>query len=1269
MFKLQRLEITGFKSFADYTEIIFTGNGITAVVGPNGCGKSNVSDAMSWVLGEQRAKFLRGEEMKDVIFQGTTKRNPSGMAEVVLHLVRDGTEYVSEETELDDIDKKLGNIDQNAVDVDVIEAEHLEELSIDHEPDAEGITIGDDIEAGDDVEFETVQAAQVGSIKTVEKKIRSKRRWRPRNFALDFAPGEAVSVARRLYLSGESEYQLNGKNCRLRDIHDLFAGTGLSGSHYAIIEQGKIGQILSSKPSSRRGLIEEAAGISKFRTRQRAAETRLASAKTNLGRISDIVSEIEKQTRTLQRQANKTKRYKILREDLRRLLKQTYAAEGKYFSQTVKDLRAKLSDANSIEREILGKVSERDEAFRNATVEARRGEENLTEVRAKHAENALNRDRAERERRYQEDQITELRSRTTVLDSEIKVTEERLRLLSNEIERLEKEETKEVAGAEKEQAALLEAEGLYREKIDELRRIERALESERNSHLEHTAAVERLAEIERQFETTLEKLSERIEGLRRENERADEVFKAREKEFAELEKSISAEREKLEKLLDEKQVLVDQAEEARTKLADEEKLLKEAREVFSSRKHRLETLNELEEKRAIYAPSVQKLFAEQSRIGVDFLGILADKFSVDQKAEKAVENLFGNYLQTVLVKSEKDAQKVVNFLNTNNLGRIPVLVFDPRSESGSVTGIGDSISQFLGVSKDFEAALTKIFPREMSAQIVENVEKIKGKKADIFLTLNGDLVIGGKLYISGNANAGEKNSSLLAFKRELRELAKDFERSKKETEQVENSFEKTREILAGKEDKLVDLQAFVVKVERELLSQEIHLKSLAQEIERAERHKKVVADEITQIENEIKQIEKRRIESQQNAKTAEQARLLSEEKIERVGADLLQIRISVEEENAILGGKRTRAEVAAERKRSTQNALSRVTTESAELAGRLERQNLENEENKKRVVEIANLNEELKQKIANAKEELKQEEIELKKAIEYLKESRERSDSLSTELGELNKNSAMARDERAGLEINQAETVTRLKNLDEKCMQDLNISLEELVEKSEIDEDFDLAESRKETESLREKLDNFGAINMLALEELSQTEERLEFLTSQQKDIVDGIQSAEDALREIKRRSRQRFRDAFEAINKNFTEFFHQLFGGGTGEMTLIEADDILESGIEIIAQPPGKRLQNMLLLSGGEKAMTAIALVLAIFRYHPSPFCLLDEVDAPLDDANVGRFVESVADMSENTQFIVITHNKRTMEAAKALYGVTMQEAGISKVVSVRFD
>jgi chromosome segregation protein len=247
--------------------------------------------------------------------------------------------------------------------------------------------------------------------------------------------------------------------------------------------------------------------------------------------------------------------------------------------------------------------------------------------------------------------------------------------------------------------------------------------------------------------------------------------------------------------------------------------------------------------------------------------------------------------------------------------------------------------------------------------------------------------------------------------------------------------------------------------------------------------------------------------------------------------------------------------------------------------------------------------------------------------------------------------------------------VTELKNITEQCQHELNVSLPELVESVVPSEDFELEDARPKAEDLRQRLENFGAINMLALEELAEAEERHVFLTGQREDIIDSIAATEEALREIKKRSREKFKEAFEAINANFTEFFQELFGGGQGQMTLLEAEDILEAGIEVVAQPPGKRLQNIMLLSGGEKAMTAIALVMAIFKYRPSPFCLLDEVDAPLDDANVGRFAQKIADMSEKTQFIVITHNKRTMEAAKALYGVTMQQPGVSKIVSVKFE
>ncbi len=1282
MFKLQRLEITGFKSFADYTEIVFTGSGITAVVGPNGCGKSNVSDAIAWVLGEQRVKQLRGEEMKDVVFQGTSRRKPSGMAEVVLHLVRDEEfEFAGDEENLSDIDETLGALDEQAVNLDEIEAQNAE-LSTQHSALGTQQTLGADAE---EIEIETVKAAQVGSIQTIETKVKTKRHWKSRSFALDFAPGEAVSVTRRLYLSGESEYQLNGKTCRLRDIQDLFAGTGLSGAHYALIEQGRIGQILSAKPSDRRNLIEEAAGISKFRTRQRAAETRLESAKINLRRISDIVSEIETQANSLRRQAAKTRRYKILREEFRASLRQTFAAEGKFLSALADDLGEKLEEATKAERRMFWEVAEKDDAFREATQNARAEEENLSDLRATHSENALTRDRNQRERQYKGEQIAALSERSANLKNEIGATEQKLKLLKTEIERLKKEEQKERTEAEKSELALREAERKYQDKLRGLSEIEIEIETERAEVLQHSAAFERLTEIGRQLENTGERLAERFEGLQREGIRARETFNEHRKELEKLEKSLVKERQKTENLHAERQQIVEEAGKARAILQASEKILSDLREEFSRKKNRLDALQELEEKRAVYAPAVQKLFAEEKRIGVKFLGTLADQLDVAEKAEKAVENLFGAFLQTILVESEDAARKTIRFLNENKLGRIALLVQSPKSkvqspkaevqsskfkvQSSNTKNQSQKIKDFLGVSAEFVELLAEIFPREMNAQLVESFENLNIKDNEIFVTFDGDLAFGGKLLVCGKVNASEKNTSLLAFKRELRELAGGVEKLNKEIEKAAKETAKAREVLAEKENRLVDLQSFIVKIERELLSQEIQAKSLAQETERAARHEKVVGEEARQIETELAETRKKQSEAELSAKKAETARIEASEKLAEISRKLAAERAKAEAENVVLNEKRTSAATSGERRRSAQIALKRIENENAELQARRERQNSEILETENKAGDLETSIAEITGKIASAEDERESEQNELATATAHLKLAREAADLMSSELAELNKQAAEARNARAALEIRQTEAVTRLKNLNEKSAAELNLSLIELVENEQVESDFDLDSARASVEDLRQKLENFGAINMLALEELAEIDERLTFLTAQRQDIIDGIAAAEEALREIKERSREKFRQAFTAINRNFIEFFQELFGGGRGEMSLLEAEDVLEAGIEIVAQPPGKRLQNILLLSGGEKAMTAIALVMAIFKYRPAPFCLLDEVDAPLDDANVGRFVDKIAEMSEKTQFIVITHNKRTMEAARALYGVTMQEAGISKVVSVRFE
>ena len=1277
MFKLQRLEITGFKSFADHTEVVFTGNGITAVVGPNGCGKSNVSDAISWVLGEQRAKSLRGGEMKDVVFQGSRNRKPSGMAEVVLHMVRDEDAFDIEENELEDIDQALSEIDEHAVDMDELDPQ-VEEVVV--EAVAETIEIhGAEVAIGDanglregdiEVEVEVVQAAQVGSIQTVEKTVRTKRHWRPRSFALDFAPGEAVSVTRRLYLSGESEYQLNGKTCRLRDIQDLFAGTGLSGAHYAIIEQGRIGQILSAKPGDRRNLIEEAAGISKFRTRQRAAESRLESSKSNLSRISDIVSEIDKQANSLRRQASKTRRFVVLQDEFRVLLRQLFAAEGRRLSNLIKQLGGELVDAHEAERRLAASVSETEEAVRRATHDARRAEEELGELRGLHSQNALERDRAEREHRYQSEQIVNLNQRSASVRSEISATEERLSLAGSERARLENEEQKEGAEADASRAILIEAESVYAGKIENVRRIEDELEVCRADLMRHTAAVERFDEVARQADANLRRLNERSSGLEREAARGEQTLQENNAALSSTQEELRSESAKLDDLNSEKIELLDRTAAAREKLRASEEVLRGVENEFSRGRHRLDTLQELEEKRAVYTAPVQKLFAAQDEIGVKFNGVLADHLRVDERLETAIESLLGEAIEAIVVSSIEDAKRTAEWIKRTGAGRASILVVPDGSTNGATPqrATGRTVAESLGLPPAFSAALSRVFPRQLAAEIVESFDGVEIGERDV-VNIEGDILYGGGLLVTGRENSGGENSSLLAFKRELSGLERSVARLDREIAAAKAKVEAERKAVAETEEKTVDLQSLIIQVERHILGLEMQERSFTQEVERAERHIRVVADESAQVAGEIDDVRKKIDEATANRDAAETGRAGAAGKLEGITQELNLARSISESENAVLNEKRTIAATSGERRRSVQSALRRIENEERELGSRVAALNMELTEVEGRIEQLRSSVSGIAGRLSSSEEEIARELAELQGLTATVGAARESSDRLTEELADANHKAAEAMNERAAIEVRQAEAVTSLRNITEKCVEELNCELAELSATEEFQDEFDLDATRERVADLRLRLENFGAINMLAVEELAEAEERLLFLTSQRQDIIDSIESAEEALREIKERSRAKFKEAFEAINTNFVQFFQELFGGGRGEMTLLESEDILEAGIEVVAQPPGKRLQNILLLSGGEKAMTAIALVLAIFRYRPSPFCLLDEVDAPLDDANVGRFVTKIAEMSEKTQFIVITHNKRTMEAARALYGVTMQEAGVSKVVSVKFD
>jgi chromosome segregation protein len=1285
MFKLERLEITGFKSFADYTEILFTGDGITAIVGPNGCGKSNVADAIAWVLGEQRVKHLRGGEMKDVIFQGARNRPPSGMAEVVMHMIRDEVDEV--EPDIEDIDSTLERIDDRLVNIDeIIPQESAEAAATD--PSAVAAP-------GNDEPAPEATASEPAPT----HKITHKRHWRRRNLALEFAPGEAVSVTRRLYRSGESEYLLNGKICRLRDIQDLFSGTGLAGGHYAIIEQGRIGQILSAKPMDRRTIIEEAAGITKFRVRQRATEARLDSARSNLSRISDIVAEIDRQVNSLRRQAAKARRYGVLREELRELLRHVYVAEDRKLAVVLEETKSKLAEISEIELGIADDLNKREEAARSATQEARSLEDELTTARAAAAEAVLRRDRQARECVYQKEQLSEIEKRKGEVTAEIEALTSRLVLIEAECRRLQQEDARLREEFDQSALGLRTAEESYAERLSAANAAEIEIESSRAELLSQTAIAERVREIARQLETTLERLSQQAESLAREGDRAASQHAERKLEAERYARELGDARARVTKLQAEREMAVDAVVRGHEAVSDTEAELTRVRDEHSRASHRLESLKELDHRRAYYSPAVQLIFSPtETPRDFHFIGTLADALNVDAKWERAVEGVLGSSLQSIVVPTPDDAVRAAQWLRENNGGRASFLVAglhggsEEVEEVEAVTALtcrleerpallpapAESIredliiSDLLGAPQQLVTVLKRTLPQKMNARIAANLEDAMVKSiatGEMYVTLNGDWIASGQFVNAGDARDLEEGAGLLAFKRELRELETRAEALAREVDAAANSAKDTRARMVELEDSVVLLNEQIGREEREAMAHEHTATSLTQEVERAERHMRVVGQDSARVDEERFEVENRRAQALLEADAAETAREAAADKVIKASALLTDLRREAETESESLAHQRAAAAAASERRRATTAELRRIEGELADFAARVERHRME-------LAEMAGRSDELQLSIADL--ELAASSVESDRAREEeqigdlsnrLHQARRQADEFSAELSELNRRAAEVRDSRGALEVQRAEAQARQTFVHENCQTELGQSLEDLARELTFTEEFDLEASHARVEELRTRLEGFGGVNMMALEELAEAEQRLLFLTVQRQDIIEGISATEEALREIKRRSRERFRHAFEQINKNFSSLFQELFGGGRGEMSLIDAEDVLESGIDVVAQPPGKRLQNVLLLSGGEKAMAALALVLGIFHYRPAPFCLLDEVDAPLDEANVGRFTDKVVQMSANTQFIVITHNKRTMEMARALYGVTMEEAGVSKLVSVKFE
>ncbi len=1286
MLKLKKLQILGFKSFCDRTELKFHGEGIAAIIGPNGCGKSNIADAISWVLGEQSAKTLRGSRMEDVIFAGTRDRNPTGMAEVSLTLI-DPEIYAGPDT---NAPTEIEIQDELPVE------ENWDEAEVRAQAAAETERAVEEAQPGKTEEVEGEAAAQAPAAETsgnessntaaavagplVVLKIRRRKFNQQQHHA-----GE-ISVTRRLFRSGDSEYLLNEKLCRLRDIQELFMGTGLGPESYALIEQGRIGQILSSRPTDRRAIIEEAAGITKFKTRKRLAEARLEDAKTNLNRVNDIFEEVTRQMNSLKRQANKAERYAKLRDEMRAKLRVVLASKFTQMDQESVTLDAQIHQLGEEIRQQSESVqqseaehSERTQRGYAIETETRQNRDRLSQI-------AIEGDRGKARIRTNEERCAELIVRTASAEAELAQAQNRLTALEEELDGHQQvldSAAADLAAAQQE-LAISQQEAACA--ATNLAMLEQEQESHRAAILEAVGGASHLR-------NQLTQSEERLAGIGREEQRLraevatassqSETFGGQRGQIALEFESVSQRASGLTAEIANLREAVDSKRSAET---DTKKYLDSIRSEYATALGKKGSLEAVIAEHGYSTESVRRLFQSGAMQGGNTpAGVLADFLEVEPRYERVVEDFLRDELNFVVVKSWDAADEGLRLLRSGVDGRATFLVHPEDSqakfsfvadESHHYAPLNDTVlplKNSIRVLNGFGKSLEVILPKLGNGYIVPDPavarELALSSPDAFFLSQTGECfhnvtVTGGK----------QRSEGPLSMKRELRDvlrLLEELERALREKEILALTLGREIKEYTSLLDRLEEEKR---EAEKQAMTSGHLLKQLDGEMSR-------VRDRIVICEREQQRLAAERQE-QESLIASRQAELSA---IEETRAQFEAQLAAGQDRLAALRGQRDDAAEATsqraarvatleERHRSATTLLQRIealVTEMRERAGALQTQmESASAEIAQRQNENVQLAEQLVQfeaerNAGEAREGLLQLESEqvrarLAEIDEFLRSMRQQLD--------------LARDRRGELSATAAKLQSDLQHLADTCLNELGMERAVLMTEAVSDTTIppvsgdELAAEDQAYREMRARLDAMGPVNMMALEEYKETAERHQFLETQRKDLIEAIENTAATIREIDQVSKQKFEEAFNKINENFQGTFRKLFGGGHGFMRLTDIENSAESGIDVVASPPGKKLQNVLLLSGGEKALTALALLVGIFQYTPSPFCILDEVDAPLDEANIARFTELVREMSVQTQFILITHSKRTMSIAPVLYGVTMQEPGVSKLVSVRF-
>jgi len=1167
MLRLENLEIAGFKSFYDPAKLDFPA-AMTAVVGPNGCGKSNICDAIIWVLGENRASHIRGETMEDVIFQGSARRRALSMGEVTLTLKTDNGHPASDDG--------------------------------------------------------------------------------------------TITLHRRVFRTGESEFRLNGKRVRMKDISDILMDTGLGIRNYSVMEQGKIDLILSNKPQDRRKLIEEAAGITKYKTKRRAAELKLEETQQNLLRIDDTLAEVTRNLNSLKRQAGKARKHKELIDQLSTAKRSLY--RGRIILAEAEQLNADaaVEEAKRLESELAERAADH--------------ESRLGEARSLHSEKSSRASTIREDLARLTSDGERLRSFLQQSEANLRDVVQRLEAAREQIASMQEEaaeqqtslneKTNALEGARNERNRLREisdqVERDRQERSDAVRQHEKAIADAREALMRTIARISAARNEVHQLEIAVEKcefyLTKLSDAARRATENRDGALATMQdwdRRVQTNEEALVAAQHAAREAVQHKEALQSRRDGMRESLAS-------ARDKVSQTTYKIDSLRTL-------LTSLESQDEDVRRVVLDLVPdstSAAETVRAAEGYEAALDTLLREVSKAAVVANAETAVEAIARLRERGAGRGAFIALD-YAPAGEGSRRGDAPYSVVGEGNVADAIRAAIPEAYIVGDLRQAVERAKERPSATFVTLEGD-VVRGPLLVGGKTEGA--TPGVFSLKRELSDLEALVSSEETRASGITADLQSVEADLRAADDARILAEEHARNAEQELRDVREQRSRSGAELDRFQKDLAVASEEQTLYADEKADLIRRRDTAVGDLHVLEQQEAATQETIRSQEEQLATSRQQFEEITEVAAKARVDVETATGNVNSIQREHENLSRIVVSLGSRMTQLGYE-------IETLARKQQETETAIADATHQLESssarvvELTELRAAIEM------EVTALLTQVQELATSAVAAREQWNGAKNALFEAERRRDRaragfdlLREQLALDLHAGIDALADVEPPADEEARTNLEAEVAKLTDQVEKIGPVNVLAIEEHSELETRESFLRTQRDDLVQSIESLRTTIRKINLTSRELFREAFDAVNKSFTEIFMSLFGGGTARMQLLDEEDVLESGIELVAQPPGKRNQSIALLSGGERALTALALLFAIFRYKPSPFCILDEVDAPLDEVNNERFVRLVREMSRETQFIVITHSRRTMEAADVLYGVTMEEAGCSRLVSVQF-